>query len=146
MGVGLAYLNALLSEHFQPRVFTGHFFISLLSLWRFDLLLLPTTALLPLLDKSLLMFRLLLIVILSQHHLNITYLKAITIHSALHILLLLCSPHNPFFNSAFCYQPINSNVFGLADSVGSISCLFVHGWIPVIIIKNYSVSGDQIDA
>ena len=46
------------------------------------------------------MLRLLLIVILSKHHLNITNLEAITIDSTLHILFLLRSSHDPFFNCA----------------------------------------------
>jgi hypothetical protein len=99
----LIFLSTIKVKHHAPliRTITGHILISLLSLQRFDLLLLPTT-LLSLLNKALLVFRLLLIVILSEHHLNVTDLEAVAVYSTLHVLLLLRSPHNPFFDCALC--------------------------------------------
>jgi hypothetical protein len=35
--------------------------------------------------------------------------------------------------------------FSLANSMTSVLSLFVHGWIPVCVIKDYTVSSCQVD-
>jgi hypothetical protein len=43
-------------------------------------------------------------------------------------------------------EPVDVHCFGLADSVTAVLSLFVHGRVPVSVVKNNAVSASQVDA
>lgn len=94
-------------------------------------------------NETLLWLRL---VVIREHHLHVSHLEWITIHSWLHILLLLCSPNYFFFNCTSSDEPVNGNRFSLAYSMRSVSRLSIHRWVPVNVIENDSVSSNQVDS
>ena len=77
---------------------------------------------------------------------DIFHLKGISVHCRLNILLLFGSFDDLLFHSPFSYYSVNCHRFGLADSVGPVCGLLVHCRVPVVVVKNHSVSRDQIDS
>lgn len=62
------------------------------------------------------------------------------INCTLHCLFLLSPFHYSLLDCSFCDKLIDIYISALADSMSSICGLSVHGWIPIVIIKNDRIS------
>ncbi|KAI6748785.1 hypothetical protein HG531_007732 [Fusarium graminearum] len=62
------------------------------------------------------------------------------------VLLLSGSFQNLFFDSIFRDKSIHNNLFGLADTMGSIHGLQIGLRVPITIIQNNDVGSCQVDA
>jgi hypothetical protein len=69
-----------------------------------------------------------------------------TVNSTLNTFFLASSSQNSFFDRRFGHETVDVDSFLLTNSMGSISCLGVHSWIPIIIIEDDGVSSDQVDS
>ena len=78
------------------------------------------------------------------HH--VLQLEGVPINCRLHVLLLLGPLDNLFLDRITSDNPIDSHWLGLADSVRPIRRLFIHGRVPIVIVEDHSVSGDQVYA
>lgn len=87
-----------------------------------------------------------LLVVVSKHHLNVLDFELVPVDCALHVLLLLGPPYDLLFHGAPSHESVDSYRLGLTDTVSTVSSLFVHRGVPIIIVENYSVSSNQIDA
>lgn len=78
------------------------------------------------------------------HH--VFQLKRVTVDCRLHILLLFGTLDNLFLHGVASDDSVDCHGFGLADSVRAVRSLLIHSRIPVVVVEDDRVCGDQIDA
>ena len=52
---------------------------------------------------------------------------------------------NIFFNCVHTDKSVNVHSLSLTDPVRSVLSLFVHRWIPIGVVENYTISTSQVD-
>ena len=89
----------------------------------------------------------LLDVIVAHHELHdILHSEGVAVDCRLHGLLLLGSLHNLLLDGALSHDAIHRHRLGLANPVRPVRRLFVHRRVPVVVVENDGVCGDQVDA
>ena len=88
--------------------------------------------------------------VVDDHVNNITCAKTVSlevcsVNCGLNVFFLSSTTQNSFLDCSFGDQSINMNFLFLTYTMCSISGLRVHGRIPIVIIKNDSVSSDQVN-
>ena len=78
-------------------------------------------------------------IVIHYHWDNLFHLKCVAINSWLNGLLLLSAFHDLLFNGTSGNDSIDSHRFCLADTMCAIGSLFVHRWVPIIVIEYYCI-------
>ena len=86
-----------------------------------------------------------LVIVTHQELLHVLKLESVTVDCRLNVLLLLGTLGDSFLDRALSCDSVNGNGLGLADPMRPICRLLVHRWVPILIIEDDSVCGDQVD-